>query len=179
MAKLTSLVLLTLSFTAIILATPISSTTTTYPEVIPNPLLPSLASLNLTSADLYTMDYHTTLSLTSRSADSLESLLTPRFNLNCDGQKCQAADAVAFINYLASLGSRSCNMNFDNSLHQATLCSKSSHSPTVPPSKNFIRLTFFPPYSISQRKNNSASNLRESDVFMVFPLLRPPSLKRL
>jgi hypothetical protein len=109
---------------ALVLATGILAAPKSYPEVIPGPGLPSLASLNLTSADLYELDYHTILSdITSREESAP---LVPRFNLNCDGQKCQATDAVACINYLAMLGSETCNMNFDNNLHQALLCGKHS-----------------------------------------------------
>jgi hypothetical protein len=109
---------------ALVLATGILAAPKSYPKVIPGPGLPSLASLNLTSADLYELDYHTILSdITSREESAP---LVPCFNLNCDGQKCQATDAVACINYLAMLGSETCNMNFDNNLHQALLCSQHS-----------------------------------------------------
>jgi hypothetical protein len=97
-----------------------------YPEVIPGPGLPSLISLNLTSTELYKTDYHTTLSNITPREES--TLLAPRFNLNCDGQKCQATDAVACINYLAKLGGKTCNMQFNNNLHQALLCSRCSPS---------------------------------------------------
>ena len=104
------------------MATCILAAPKTYPEVIPGPGLPSLASLNLTSAELYEMDYHTILSELNRREET--SILEAQFNLNCDGQKCQATDAVACINYLAKLGSKTCTMNFNNNLHQALLCSK-------------------------------------------------------
>lgn len=49
-----SALLLSLAFGAAT-ALPAVETVKTYPEVIPGPGLPSLASLNLTSVDLYTM----------------------------------------------------------------------------------------------------------------------------
>ncbi|KAE9379564.1 hypothetical protein N431DRAFT_460816 [Stipitochalara longipes BDJ] len=79
-----------------VMTTRILAAPRTYPEVIPGPGLPSLASLNLTSADLYEMDYHTVLSpIVSREENSVS---VPQWKLNCDGQKCQAADAVASSN---------------------------------------------------------------------------------
>ncbi|KAN0114579.1 hypothetical protein V8E51_004123 [Hyaloscypha variabilis] len=108
----------------LVMATCILAAPKTYPEVIPGPGLPSLASLNLTSAELYEMDYHTILSEFNRREET--SILEAQFNLNCDGQKCQATDAVACINYLAKLGSKTCTMNFNNNLHQALLCTSNS-----------------------------------------------------
>jgi hypothetical protein len=96
------------------------ATAETYPEVIPGPDLPSLASLNLTSADLYKMDYKALLSRRDPNP-----LLEKRFQLNCKGRKCQAVDAAACVSYLASLGNKLCKVGA-NPLHERVFCRSGS-----------------------------------------------------
>jgi hypothetical protein len=109
--SLSTLLLVALAFASNVAAVP---TAETYPEVIPGPGIPSLASLGLTSADLYKMD-HRSLNLGIRQDPFV----------NCDGQKCQATDSAACVNYLASLGNQLCNGTFDSE-HELVLCTSGS-----------------------------------------------------
>jgi hypothetical protein len=115
--SLSTLMLIALALAGNAAAAP---TTEIYPEVIPDPGLPSLAELNVTSAQLHTMDYKAAISRREPTP-----LLEPRFNLNCDGQKCSANNAVACINYIAAIGSRPCYANFDTA-HRAIICTSGS-----------------------------------------------------
>jgi len=84
------------------------------PEVIPGPGLPSLASLGLTSAELY------------NRAPTPEQLATleRRFPLMCAEvpPACSVADAVACLNFLSALGTTACTVNGDN----VTFCTAGS-----------------------------------------------------
>ncbi|KAJ6563982.1 hypothetical protein B0H19DRAFT_1258503 [Mycena capillaripes] len=84
------------------------------PEVIPGPGLPSLASLGLTSAELYSR------------APTPEQLATfeRRFNLMCAEvpPACSVADAVACLNFLSALGTTACTVNGEN----VTFCTAGS-----------------------------------------------------
>jgi len=74
-----------------------------YPEVIPGPGLPSLASLNLTSAELY-----------ERVPTKAQlSTLATQFNLLCNvpGPDCPVANAVACSNFLFALGQQACSVS--------------------------------------------------------------------
>jgi len=77
-----------------------------YPEVIPGPGLPSLASLNLTSAELYERV----------PTDEQLSILTAQFDLQCGfpGPTCPLANAVACFNFLDALGQQACTVNGEN-----------------------------------------------------------------
>ncbi|KAJ7871048.1 hypothetical protein B0H13DRAFT_1477336, partial [Mycena leptocephala] len=74
------------------------------PEVIPGPGLPTLASLNLTSGELY------------RRVPALDEMkrIEPLFDLTC-GQSvaCPVANAVACFNFLNALGTQLCTINGD------------------------------------------------------------------
>ncbi|KAJ6582591.1 hypothetical protein DFH09DRAFT_1145605 [Mycena vulgaris] len=76
------------------------------PEVIPGPGLPSLASLGLTSADLYKRVP------TSEEMKRLEA----RFNIMCGEipPACSVADAVGCFNFLNALGTQACTVNGEN-----------------------------------------------------------------
>ncbi|KAF9531290.1 hypothetical protein CPB83DRAFT_849704 [Crepidotus variabilis] len=81
---------------------------TLYPEVIPGPGLPSLASLNLTSKDLHTMkpQFSSSSALESRSAD---------FDSHCFTYTTGNIDnTIACYNYLASIGNNACVVPGDN-----------------------------------------------------------------
>ncbi|KAK7053661.1 hypothetical protein R3P38DRAFT_3170996 [Favolaschia claudopus] len=72
-----------------------------FPEVIPGPGLPSLASLNLTSAELYQR---------VPSPDVVKGL-ERRFSLICNNvQECSTSDASACFNYLNGLGHQACTV---------------------------------------------------------------------
>lgn len=92
-----------------------------YPEVIPGPGLPSLASLNLTSADLYK---RVPAARTGYYTHSQEDLLTginavemnrlkARFVGQCGmpGPPCNVFDAMACFNFLQALGTTPCTVN--------------------------------------------------------------------
>ncbi|KAH8722345.1 hypothetical protein GQ44DRAFT_711937 [Phaeosphaeriaceae sp. PMI808] len=73
------------------------------PEVIPGPGLPSLESLNLTSADLYAM------ALPEKSKDEMSVL----FDARCGPSEATYApvnDGIACYNYLRSLGTTRCGV---------------------------------------------------------------------
>lgn len=100
--------MLTLSFVASVLALgsmvhagplPIAFEDT-YPEVIPGPGMPSLASLGLTSADLYQM--------TPVRRSVLEERALARRDVYCGYKVCTVANAQACVNYLNSLGTQNC-----------------------------------------------------------------------
>lgn len=71
-------------------------------EVIPGPGMPSLAELGLTSADLYEMSPVPLNSLEERALVKRATCRLPGTNY------CQTANAQACVNYLNSLGTRSC-----------------------------------------------------------------------
>ncbi|KAJ6520980.1 hypothetical protein DFH09DRAFT_1193361 [Mycena vulgaris] len=77
-----------------------------FPEVIPGPGLPSLASLGLTSADLYKRVP------TSEEVSTLEA----RFDLLCGEVEppCAVADAVACFNFLNASGTTACTAKGEN-----------------------------------------------------------------
>ena len=94
----------------------------TYPVVTPGPGLPSLASLNLTSAQLYQGDSKTCLCLSIFSLlmiliEEPAPLSTERFTLAtdfdafCGGGENDAAlvdDVIACFNFLTNLGHQEC-----------------------------------------------------------------------
>ncbi|KAJ7189366.1 hypothetical protein GGX14DRAFT_485149 [Mycena pura] len=72
-----------------------------YPEVIPGPGLPSLASLNLTSAELYQRV----------PSPDIVKRLERRFNLICNQvPQCSVSDATACFNFLNALGHQACTV---------------------------------------------------------------------
>ncbi|KAJ6568734.1 hypothetical protein B0H19DRAFT_1065542 [Mycena capillaripes] len=88
------------------------------PEVIPGPGLPSLASLGLTSAELYSR-------APTPAADSEQlAALERRFPLMCGEvpPACSVSDAVACLNFLSALGTTACTVNGDN----VTFCTAGS-----------------------------------------------------
>jgi len=105
LASLFQLIMLSLGATTLANAAVIEERTE-YPEVIPGPGLPSLASLNLTSAELYERV----------PTDEQLSTLKARFNLQCGfpGPACPVANAVACFNFLNALGHQACGVNGDN-----------------------------------------------------------------
>jgi hypothetical protein len=90
-----------------------------YPEVIPGPGLPSLASLNLTSAELYqrvpspgkqNSFPNVTAPLTSTISD-IANGLERRFDLLCNQvPQCTLSDATACFNFLNALGHQACTV---------------------------------------------------------------------
>jgi hypothetical protein len=99
-----------------------------YPEVIPGPGLPSLAELNITSAQLYEMGMPegkaegfsrgrcTIADLTSLLADvharaqELDKRFTPRCG-PAEAAYTNVNDIIACYNYLKNLGTKSCVAN--------------------------------------------------------------------
>jgi len=78
-----------------------------YPEVIPGPGLPSLASLNLTSAQLYEME---SPEVTLARAGGL-TMRAAAYTGRCgpaDAAYTNVNDIIACYNYLRSLGTRKC-----------------------------------------------------------------------
>ncbi|KAK7053662.1 hypothetical protein R3P38DRAFT_2851491 [Favolaschia claudopus] len=78
-----------------------NTNTKEFPEVIPGPGLPSLASLNLTSAELY------------QRVPSPEVVkgLERRFDLICNEvPQCSVSDATACFNFLTALGQQACTV---------------------------------------------------------------------
>ncbi|KAJ7222809.1 hypothetical protein C8J57DRAFT_1482253 [Mycena rebaudengoi] len=72
-----------------------------YPEVIPGPGLPSLASLNITSAELYR----------TVPTQDIKKSLARRFPLLCNEvPQCSIADATACFNFLNALGHQACTV---------------------------------------------------------------------
>ncbi|KAJ7271857.1 hypothetical protein C8J57DRAFT_1716049 [Mycena rebaudengoi] len=72
-----------------------------YPEVIPGPGLPSLASLNLTSAELYQRV----------PSPDIANGLERRFDLLCNQvPQCTLSDATACFNFLNALGHQACTV---------------------------------------------------------------------
>ncbi|KIM21872.1 hypothetical protein M408DRAFT_333198 [Serendipita vermifera MAFF 305830] len=77
-----------------------------YPEVVPGPGMPSLASLGLTSKDLYE----------GAGVTGKRDLLT-RFDRICYDNGCgrvPRGDAQACINYLRNLGTQRCGLSGEN-----------------------------------------------------------------
>ncbi|CZR57667.1 uncharacterized protein PAC_07556 [Phialocephala subalpina] len=92
-----ALLLATIGF-KVITALPATTAAQLYPEVIPGPGLPSLASLNLTSAQLYTMPSPiSSISLLNR-ATSFQSVCGPQ-----DAVYVNVQDIIACYHYLSSL----------------------------------------------------------------------------
>ncbi|KAH8106140.1 hypothetical protein BXZ70DRAFT_1004419 [Cristinia sonorae] len=88
---------------ALFLAGRVSCTPTSFPEVIPGPGLPSLESLGLTSADLY--------SGTSVASLDARDELSSEFTRVCNDNGCgrvPRADAQACVNFLRNLGTTAC-----------------------------------------------------------------------
>ncbi|KAI0060396.1 hypothetical protein BV25DRAFT_1807463, partial [Artomyces pyxidatus] len=95
---------------------------TVYPTVIPGPGLPSLESLNLTSADLYTTDISLGMyPLSSCSAVPVQTLivglteargeLEARYTNECFTYTTASVNnVIACFNYLQSIGSNNCGV---------------------------------------------------------------------
>ncbi|EAU89071.2 hypothetical protein CC1G_11911 [Coprinopsis cinerea okayama7 len=77
------------------------------PEVVPGPGLPSLESLNITSADLYEKTIGRMVTLHSTSPNE-ESSLTKRYNPTCDWIEISALDAWNCYYYLEYLDTTPC-----------------------------------------------------------------------
>ncbi|KAG2008049.1 hypothetical protein CC2G_013520 [Coprinopsis cinerea AmutBmut pab1-1] len=88
------------------------------PEVVPGPGLPSLASLNLTSADLckspeeFQMSLYGQVESPSSAQDSAndEKQLVKRYTPWCSGTHISAPYAASCFNYLYALGSTACEV---------------------------------------------------------------------
>ncbi|AEO64288.1 uncharacterized protein THITE_2126654 [Thermothielavioides terrestris NRRL 8126] len=79
---------------------------TVYPEVIPGPGLPTLAELNLTTAQLYELGRPNTTALLRHGVT-----LSPRWEGRCgpeDGAYAKVDDVIACFHYLLSLDTRPC-----------------------------------------------------------------------
>ncbi|KAG2008044.1 hypothetical protein CC2G_013516 [Coprinopsis cinerea AmutBmut pab1-1] len=77
------------------------------PEVVPGPGLPSLESLNITSADLYEKAIARVVSLHAKSPNE-ESSLTKRYDPTCDWIIISAIDAYSCYYYLEYLDTTPC-----------------------------------------------------------------------
>lgn len=88
---------------------PLSAAEATTPEVIPGPGLPSLASLNLTSAELYAMPV----------PEGISATLNKRTDGFCGAGRSAASlnDAIACYNYLKNISSSDCGIPADNQQH--------------------------------------------------------------
>jgi hypothetical protein len=116
-AQLRRLLTLTLCVVGFAKAVP---TAEEYPEVIPGPGLPSLASLNITSAELYRTvptqgknSLFLTLHQFSYATNFLDikKSLARRFPLLCNEvPQCSIADATACFNFLNALGHQACTV---------------------------------------------------------------------
>ncbi|KAL2072934.1 hypothetical protein VTL71DRAFT_10258 [Oculimacula yallundae] len=80
------------------------------PEIIPGPGLPSLASLNVTSTDLYAMPVPPNFSpsVTGRSASPASMQKRAQFCYDFYSNKCSTFWAVGCYNYLNMLGTTAC-----------------------------------------------------------------------
>ncbi|KAJ7320957.1 hypothetical protein DFH08DRAFT_970263 [Mycena albidolilacea] len=107
------LVAISVSVVSIVSAIP-TVTDSDFPEVIPGPGLPSLASLGLTSEELY------------KRVPTPEEMkrLQPLFTLECGEvpPACPVANAVACFNFLNALGTTACTVNGEN----VTFCTSGS-----------------------------------------------------
>ncbi|KAF8838063.1 hypothetical protein BDN67DRAFT_982806 [Paxillus ammoniavirescens] len=92
----------------------VPATTPSYPELIPGPGMPSLASLNLTTADLHAMGPPP--SLTERAAGAeLDPELKKRYTSVCQTYSTGGVDnVIACFNYLNSIGNNACGVSGDN-----------------------------------------------------------------
>ncbi|MCJ1482551.1 hypothetical protein MMC06_002717 [Schaereria dolodes] len=111
MAKLLPLAFLLLYTFTHAAAVPASAIHKVYPEVRPGPGLPSLASIGLTSAELYEMTPN--LSGKPEKRDKL-------FDPYCGGGNDATAnvnDVIACFNYLQSIGGISCGIAGDGNQH--------------------------------------------------------------
>jgi hypothetical protein len=118
--QINNLLALTLCAVGLVNALP-TAEESVYPEVIPGYGLPSLASLNLTSAELYqrvpspgkrTLFLNVTQVLTSAIFNSdIVAGLERRFNLVCNQvAQCSLSDASACANFINALGHQACNV---------------------------------------------------------------------
>ncbi|KAJ7871049.1 hypothetical protein B0H13DRAFT_2350115 [Mycena leptocephala] len=132
LTSLFKFILVAISVSVVSLVSAIPTTTDTdFPEVIPGPGLPSLASLGLTSEELYrripTPGTTSFLLLTARmnsAAPEEMKRLQPLFTLECGEvpPACPVANAVACFNFLNALGTTACTVNGEN----VTFCTSGS-----------------------------------------------------
>jgi hypothetical protein len=115
--QINRLIALTLCTASLVRSLP--STAEEYPEVIPGPGLPSLASLNLTSAELYqripspgrSSSFLNVNEILTRTNSDVMERLERRFSLICNEvPQCSISDATACFNFLNALGHQACTV---------------------------------------------------------------------
>ncbi|KIJ12783.1 hypothetical protein PAXINDRAFT_14347 [Paxillus involutus ATCC 200175] len=91
----------------------VPATTPDYPELVPGPGMPTLASLNLTSAGLYGMGPPPSLAKRTAGAE-LDAELEKRYTSVCQTYSTAGVDnVIACFNYLTSIGGNACGVSGD------------------------------------------------------------------